>query len=79
MADANLQGMIYYIKNFKSIGRTCTNADVELSKVCAMYHQRYMEEAHKNPEAVLTVDPRDWPNTLETVKYYIRGFCGVDR
>ena len=42
MAEANLQGMIYYIKYFKSIGRTCTHASVELAKVCAMYHQRYM-------------------------------------
>ena len=39
MAEANLQGMIYYIKNFKIIGRTCMHVDVELSKVRAMYHQ----------------------------------------
>ena len=36
MAEANLQGMIYYIKHFKSIGRTCTHADFELSKVGTM-------------------------------------------
>ena len=78
MDEANLQGMIYYIKYFKSIGRTCTHADVEISKVRVMYHQRDMEESHKDPEVVPTVDPRDWPKTLETVEEYIRGFHGVD-
>ena len=49
MAEANLQRMIYYINHFKRIGRTCTHADAELSKVRAMYHQRDMEESHKEP------------------------------
>ena len=31
IAEANLQGMIYFIKHFKSIGPTCTQVDVELS------------------------------------------------
>ena len=39
MDEENLQGMIYYIKHFKSIGSTSTHVDVELSKVRAMYHQ----------------------------------------
>ena len=78
MAGANLQGMIYYIKQFKRIGRTCTHADVKISKVRAMYHQRDMEESHKDPEVVPTVDPRDWTKTLEALEYYIREFSGVD-
>ena len=36
-----------------------------------MYHQRDMVEAHKEPEVVPTVDPRDWPKTLETVEEYM--------
>ena len=43
-----------------------------------MYHQRDMEEAQKDPEVVLPVNPRDWPKTLETMEEYIRLFCGVD-
>ena len=54
------------------------HSDVELSKVRGMYHQRDMEESHKNPEVVTTVDPREWPKTLETMEYYIRVFWGVD-
>ena len=50
IAEANLHGMIYYIKHFKRIRRTCTHADVELYMVRAMYHQRDMEEPHKNPK-----------------------------
>ena len=69
--------MIYYIKHLKSIGRTCTHVDFELSKVRVVYHQQDMEEAHKDPEVVPTVNPRDWPKTLETVEEYIRRFCGV--
>ena len=76
--EANLQGMVYYIKHFKSIGRTCTHAYVELEKVRAMYHQRYMEESHKDPEVVPTSDPKEYPKTLETVEEYIRVFRGVD-
>ena len=78
MTEAILQLIIYYIKSFKSIGRTCTHADTDLSKFRAVYHQRDMEESHKDPKVVPTVDPRDWPKTLETVEEYIRGFHGVD-
>ena len=39
MTKANQQGMIYYIKYFKSIEHTCTHADVELTNVCALYQQ----------------------------------------
>ena len=28
----------------------------------------HMEESHKDPEVGPTVDPRDWPKTLETVE-----------
>ena len=58
MAEANVQGMIYYIKHFKSIGYTCAHAYVELSKARAMYHQWEMEGAHKEPKVVPTVNPR---------------------
>ena len=78
MAEANLQGKIYDIKHFKRIGRTCKHADVDLPKVHTIYHQKDMEEAHKYPEVVPTADLRNWPKTLETVEYYIRGFCTVD-
>ena len=77
MAEANLQGMIYYIKHFKIIGRTCMHADIKISKVRTMYHQREIDEYHKDPEVVPALDPRDWPKTLETVEEYIRGFRGV--
>ena len=33
MDEANLQGMIYYIKHFKRIGHTFKHANVELAKV----------------------------------------------
>ena len=68
MAGANLKGMIYYIKNFKRTGRTFTHANVDLTKVHAMYHQRDMEEDHMGPEVLSIVDPKDWPNTLETLE-----------
>ena len=74
MAEANLHGMIYYIELFKSIGRACKHADVDLTKVHAIYHQRYMKESHKDPEVVPTVDPKDYPNILKTAEEYIRGF-----
>ena len=74
IAGENLQGIVYYIKHLKIIGRMCTHAYVELPKVRAMYHQQDMEETHKDPEVVPTVNPRDWSKTMETVEEYIRGF-----
>ena len=59
IAKENLQGMIYYIKTFKRIVRTCTHTDVELSQVRAMYHRQDMEESHKEPGVVPIIDPRD--------------------
>ena len=78
MAEANIQVMIYYIKHFKTIDRTCSHAGFDLSKVFSLYHQQYMEEAHRDPEVVPMVDPKDWPKILEMVEEYIRGFQGVD-
>ena len=43
-----------------------------------MYHHQYMEEYYKDPEVVPTVDPKEWPKTLETMEEYIRLFLGVD-
>ena len=78
MAEANLKGMIYYIKHFKRIKHMCRHTNVELSKVPEMYHQRDMEESHKDPELVPTFNPRNCPKTLETVEEYNIVFCGVD-
>ena len=78
MDEANLQGMIYNIKHFKRIERTCTHTYVDLSKVRAMYHHQYMEEAQKDPKVVPAVNPRVCPKTLETVEEYKRGFHGVE-
>ena len=50
------------------------HANVDLTKIRAIYHQLNMEEAHKDPEVVPTVDPKDWPKTLETVEEYIKEF-----
>ena len=58
MAQSNLQKLIYYIKHFKRIGRTCTHANVDLVTVRAIYYNQDMEEAHKDPEVVPTVDPK---------------------
>ena len=64
MAEANLQGMIYFIKNFKRVGRICTHANVDLAKVRTIYHQRHMEYSHKEPQGVPTIDTKGRTNTL---------------
>ena len=64
MVEANVHGIIYYIKHFKKIGRTCTHADVDLSKVRDMHHQWDMEEFHKDPIVVPTVDSKGMAQDL---------------
>ena len=59
-----VQVMIYYIKTFNRIRRTCTHANVDIDKVYATYHQWDMEEAHNNPEVVPNVNPKYWPKNL---------------
>ena len=70
MAEEYLQKMIHYMKSFKIIGCTCTHADVELSKVSAMYHQQDMEEAHKSLKWYLPLiqgtDPIPWKQWKST-------------
>ena len=58
MAESILQELIYYIKHFKRIGHTYTHDNVELAKVRAIYCQRHMKKAHKDPEVVHTADPK---------------------
>ena len=50
------------------------HANIDLSKVLAMYHHQDMEVPHKDPEGGPTFYPRDWPKTLKMLKEYIRGF-----
>ena len=38
MDEANLQRMIYYIKSFNSICRTCTHADFDLTNLSSAWH-----------------------------------------
>ena len=64
MDEENLQGMIYYIKYFKKNGCTWIHADVDLEKDHTIYNHRDMKEAHKDPEVVPNVDPKDRPKTL---------------
>ena len=56
ITESNPQGMIYYINFFKKIGCTCTHANLELDKVCAIYHYQDMEEAQNYPEVVPTAN-----------------------
>ena len=53
------------------------HAYVDIVKVRAMYHQRDMEESHKDPEVVSNVNLKYWSKTLEMVEEYIRGFLGL--
>ena len=78
MAEANLKVIIYYFKHINRIGRTSTHDNVEISKVCVIYHKRYMEEAHNELEVVPTFDPKGCSNNLKTVEELIRGFRRVD-
>ena len=40
--EARLQGIIYYIKYFKRIGRTCMHADFDPAKFRVIYHRQGM-------------------------------------
>ena len=71
MAEANLQGMIYYIKHFKKTGSTYTHADVDITKVCAMYHHKDMEESQNEPEVVLSVNTKECLKNLEIGEEHI--------
>ena len=78
MSITNLQGEVYFINHHKRVGRTSNYEYVALNQVHKLYHQCAMEGAHKYPNVVPTVDPKECPNTLEMVVEYIRGFHGVD-
>ena len=43
-----------------------------------MYHQREMENNHKDTTVIPTVDFKDWPQILEETVEYICSFRGVD-
>ena len=49
MAEANLQGTIYYIKNSKRIWRTCMHDDIDKAKICMIHYPQDMEEAQEDP------------------------------
>ena len=64
MAATNLQEMLYFINHPKRVGRILNYDYVALIKVCKLYCQHEMEEAHKNPDFVPAIDPKYRPSNL---------------
>ena len=71
--------MVYFIQRKSIVSSPCGYNDAILDNVRKLNCQRDMEKIHQYPEALPTIDSKDWPKTLEAVvEEYIHGFHRVD-
>lgn len=77
-AEDNLRLMCYYLRYKERTSRVVAAADVTIDSVRELRHHREWEDAHKDVDPP-TIDPKDWPRTIEGLEEYLRGCLGVTK
>ena len=73
-AETNLTLAVYYVRHGDRISRPRAAADLTLINIRAIKPLKERELAHESPDAIPTIDDRDWAKTLENVLEYM-GLC----
>ena len=59
--------------------RTLRASDITITKIKALRNLREEEDAHTDPSESPTIDPKNWPKTLEAVGEWIGQHLGVKK
>ena len=76
MAEANLKRMIYELRHVARCSRTIVWGDITLVSTRKLVRQAEMEGSHRDPVALPTIEPKNWPKTFEAIDEYFRGLRG---
>ncbi len=74
-AELNLKTACYWMRFRQRTSRTTDAADIQLAAVRNIREHRKWEKTHENVEAP-TIDAKDWPKTIESIREYLRGTLG---
>ena len=52
--------------------------DTTMGNIRILARQKETEEKYQDPEIPGKLDSNDWPNTMDSLEEYLRGFCGMN-
>ena len=70
MAKANLKRMIYELHHVARCSWPIVWGDITLVSTCKLVRQAKMEDSHKDPVTLPTIEPKNWPKTFDTIDEY---------
>ena len=70
--------MVYFLQYRAHTSRPTVLGDITLESVRALKDLRKWEQEHSDVEPP-TIDPKDWPRTIEAIEEWFRGCLGVTK
>ncbi|KAI2512366.1 hypothetical protein MHU86_2028 [Fragilaria crotonensis] len=75
-AELNLKLLSFYLRHQVRVSRTVAVASVTLDNIRSIRELREFESTYKNPDDLPTINPKDWPKTMEAIDEYLRSVLG---
>ena len=74
-AENNLKLACHFLRFRERTSRDVQAADITLDNVRALHEHKDWEEDHEDVESP-TINPRDWPRTIEAIEEWLKGCLG---
>ena len=78
-AATNLRLAVYYCRHKKRTSRTVAPADVTCPNIRMFKTLREEELSHTPPTQAPTINPKNWPKTLEAIYEYLTSHLGIKK
>lgn len=75
-AENNLKLLAFYLRHQARTSRNTTPALITLERIRSIRELRDYESTWKASDEVPTINPKDWPKTMEAVHEYLRSYLG---
>ena len=77
-AENNIKLAAYWLRHQVRVSRETATADITLASVRSTRHLRDLEAQRGDDEPKEpTIDPKDWPKTIEAIEEYFRSSYGI--
>jgi hypothetical protein len=78
-AENNLKLLAFYLRHQKRISKVVNVANVTLKTIRTLRGLRDFEMTYKAPDNPPTINPKDWPKTMESIHEYLRSYLGKQK
>ncbi|KAI2509583.1 hypothetical protein MHU86_4844 [Fragilaria crotonensis] len=76
-AEGHLKLLAFYLRHQERVSRAVQAPDITLPVIRTVRELREFESTYKHPTGDLpTINPKDWPKTMESIEEYLRSILG---